>query len=188
MASIIELHDEALDATGNVVAAIGDEQWELPTPCEEWNVRDLVAHVVGGHLWAAELAAGKSIEDVGDSLDGDLLGDDPVDAYTRAAKLASDVFKAEGALEAPCAVSYGPVPGEIYCGHRFVDTLVHGWDLAVATGQPTELDPGLVQGAIEVVEPQREMLAASGAFAGDVEVPEDADPQTMLLAWLGRRA
>lgn len=188
MASITELHDGALDATRTVVTAIGNDQWELPTPCDEWSVRDLVGHVVGGQLWAAELAAGKSIEDVGDRLDGDLLGDDPLGAYTRAAKLASEVFKADGALEAPCAVSYGPVPGEIYCGHRFVDTLVHGWDLAGATGQSTELDPGLVQGAIEVVEPQRELLVASGAFAGDVEVPEDADPQTTLLAWLGRRA
>lgn len=188
MAGITELHDRALDATRDIVAGIGGDQWELPTPCEEWNVRELVNHIVSGHLWASELAAGKTIDDVGDAFDGDVLGDDPLAAYEQAAKLAGEVFKGDGVLEQPAAVSYGPVPNEIYCGHRFVDTLVHGWDLAKATGQSTTLDAELVQGAIEVVEPQRELMVASGAFAGDVEAPDDADPQTKLLAWLGRRA
>lgn len=188
MTAVNELHAEALDATRNVVAGIGDDQWDQPTPCEDWNVRELVNHIVSGHLWASELAAGKTIEEVGDRFDGDVLGDDPVGAYERSAKLAADGFDAPGALETPCAVSYGPVPGEIYCGHRFIDTLIHGWDLAQATGQPTDLDPKLVQGAIEVVEPQKDLLQESGMFAGGVDAPADADPQVMLLAWLGREA
>lgn len=188
MAAVNELHAKALDATRDVVAGIDGDQWELPTPCSEWNVRELVNHVVSGHLWASELAAGKTIDEVGDRFDGDVLGDDPVGAYERAAKLAADVFNAPGALEAPCAVSYGPVPGEIYCGHRFIDTLIHGWDLARATGQSTDLDPELVRGAIEVVEPQKELLQGSGMFADDVDAPADADPQTTLLAWLGRES
>ena len=72
-------------------------------------------------------------------------------------------------------------------GHRFIDVLIHGWDLAKATGQNTKLDAGLVEACWEVVTPQAELLKGSGMFGDDVEVPPDADPQTRLLALLGRR-
>ena len=97
-------------------------------------------------------------------------------------------FNGEGAMQALCAVSYGPVPGEIYAGHRFIDVLIHGWDLAKATDQDTTLPADLVEAAFEVVEPQKDLLAASGMFGSDVKVPEGADRQTQLLAELGRRA
>ena len=71
----------------------------------------------------------------GDHLDGDLLGADPLGAYDASAKAAAAVFAIAGALKAPCAVSYGPVPGAVYAGHRFIDVLIHGWDVAVATRQ-----------------------------------------------------
>ena len=86
------------------------------------------------------------------------------------------------------AVSYGPVPGEIYAGHRFIDVLIHGWDLAKATGQDTTLPADLVEACIEVVKPQEELLAGSGAFGTDVKAPPGADRQTELLAMLGRKA
>ena len=62
-----------------------------------------------------------------------MLGADPLGAYDASAAVAAATFEASGALEAPCAVSYGPVPGSVYAGHRFIDVLIHGWDLAVAT-------------------------------------------------------
>jgi hypothetical protein len=74
-------------------------------------VRALVNHIVAGNLWAAELAAGRTIDDVGDRLDGDVLGGDPLSAYDVSAEAAATAFEAPGALDAPCAVSYGPVPG-----------------------------------------------------------------------------
>ena len=101
--------------------------------------------------------------------------------------VAAAVFRAPGAMEAPCAVSYGPVPGEIYCGHRFLDVLVHGWDVAKSTGQDTTLDPELVEACLAVIEPQLDMLVGSGMFGTAVETAEGADRQTQLLAVLGRR-
>ena len=101
---------------------------------------------------------------------------------------AAAVFRVPGAMDAPCAVSYGPVPGSVYCGHRFLDVLVHGWDVATSTGQDTALDPELVAACWEVLEPQLEMLQASGAFGTEVVVGDDADLQTRLLAALGRAA
>ena len=183
---ISQLHRRALEATGRTVSGIDKDQLAEPTPDPEWDVRALLNHVVAGNLWAAELAAGRTIAEVGDRLDGDVLGDDHAAAYNASAKVAADAFEVPGALEAPCAVSYGPVPGSVYAGHRFLDVLVHGWDLATATGQDTRLDPELVQGCIDVIEPQAELLRASGAFGAPIETEPDADPQTRLLAMLGR--
>ena len=160
-----------------------------PRRCaSDWTVRELVNHVVTGNYWAYELGGGKTIEEVGDRLDSDILGTDPLRAYDDSALVAAAVFREPGAMERPCAVSYGPVPGSVYCGHRFIDVLVHGWDIAKSTGQDTSLDPDLVAACWEVVEPQAEMLEGSGAFGTTVDVPDDADQQTKLLGVLGRKA
>ena len=79
------------------------------------------------------------------------------------------------------------MPGEIYAGHRFIDVLIHGWDLAKATGQDTTLDPELVEACWAVVEPQKDLLAGSGAFGGDHDIPPGASRQVQLLAVLGRK-
>ena len=148
MTDISELHAQALDATGRIVGSVAADRWHAATPCAGWDARALVSHLVAGNLWAAELAAGGTIGGVGSRLDGDLLGDDPAAAYGESAAAAAAVFRRPGALDAPCAVSYGPVPGSVYAGHRFLDVLVHGWDLAVATGQDYVLDPHLMEACL----------------------------------------
>ncbi len=184
---LAQMHRRALEATRKVVAGIKPDQWNATTPCAEWDVRELATHVIAGNLWAAELANGATIADVGDRLDGDVLGTDPLGAYDRSAAVAAAVFEREGAMSAPCAVSYGPVPGSMYCGHRFIDVFVHGWDLAKATGQSTELDPVLVAACLEVVRPQAAMFAASGVFGdGAVSTVAATGPQRELLTMLGR--
>jgi uncharacterized protein (TIGR03086 family) len=179
-------HRRALESTERVVAGIDAGQWSAPTPCAEWDVRSLLNHVVAGNLWAEELAAGRTIEEVGSDLDGDVLGDDALGSYRSSASAAAAAFERPGALDAPCAVSYGPVPGSVYAGHRIIDVLVHGWDLAVATGQDSTLDPTLVVECLAIVEPQLDGLQASGAFAEPQ--PAGADDQSRLLGALGRQA
>jgi uncharacterized protein (TIGR03086 family) len=184
--TVADWHTQALDATGRVVARIPANRWQVPTPCPEWDVRGLVSHLVSGNLWAAELGTGRTIEQVGDRLDGDVLGADPAAAYAASARAASDVFHRPGALDAPCAVSYGPVPGSVYAGHRLIDVLIHGWDLATATGQDAAIDDDLVEACRQVAEPQIDMLRASGAFAEGRPAPPGASAQARLLAMLGR--
>ncbi|HLM18344.1 MAG TPA: TIGR03086 family metal-binding protein [Acidimicrobiia bacterium] len=182
-----EVHARALDHARRAIAGIGADQWEVVSDCDDWTVRELVNHVVTGNYWAAELGSGFTIEQVGDRLDGDVLGTDPLRAYDDSSLVAAAVFRAPGAMERPCAVSYGPVPGSVYCGHRFLDVLVHGWDVAVSTGQDTTLDVDLVEACLEVIEPQIDMLVSSGAFGTRLDVPEGSSSQTKLLGLLGRR-
>src|SRR2546427_9407773 len=120
-----EFHARALDATRRFVAGLVDDKWDAPTPNTEWDVRDLLNHMVSGNLWVAPLVEGKSIEDVGDRYDGDVVASDALAAWDTSSASAAAAFRSEGAMERPVAVSYGPVPGSVYCGHRLIDVLVH---------------------------------------------------------------
>ena len=185
--NLAEAHARALDDARPRVAGIRGDGWSRDSVCQGWDVRTLVNHLVSGNFWVPELVGGKTIEEVGDRLDGDVLGADPLAAYDESAKVAAAAFREDGAMERPVAVSYGPVPGEVYCGHRFIDVLIHGWDIAKSTGQDTTLLPELVEACWEVVEPQLDMLAGSGAFGSEHDIPDGADRQTQLLAALGRK-
>ncbi|MEY2450326.1 MAG: hypothetical protein QOH79_3802 [Acidimicrobiaceae bacterium] len=184
MTDLPDVHRRALAATGLIVAGIKPDQLDAPTPCEDYDVGGLLNHLISGNFWVAPLVEGKTIAEVGDTLDRDFS----IEEYDRSAEEANAAFSGPGAMQKPVAVSYGPVPAEVYAGHRFIDVLIHGWDLAKATGQDTTLDPELVVACREVVAPQADLLEGSGMFGTEVEVPPDADPQTKLLATLGRRA
>ncbi len=180
-----EVHAQALDHTRRYVAGVGDDQWGIDSACAGWDIHTMVNHIVGGNLWVPELMGAKTIEEVGDALDGDLLGSDPVAVYDASAAGAAAAFRAPGAMDVEVAVSYGRVPGSVYCGHRFVDVLIHGWDVAKPTGQDTNLPEDLVDACFEVIEPQMAELHASGMFQ-EIPVPAGADRQATLLAMLGR--
>jgi len=186
MTGIAELHAQALEVTGRVVSGVAGGRWQAATPCAGWDARTLVNHLVSGNLWAAELASGARIEDVGSRFDGDLLGSYPAGAYAESAAAAAAAFGRPGALDALCAVSYGPVPGSVYAGHRFFDVFIHGWDLAAATGQDTRLDADLMQACRDVIEPQLQAFRNVGALASPRPVPPGANAQARFLAMLGR--
>jgi uncharacterized protein (TIGR03083 family) len=67
-----------------LVHSIEGEQWKLPTPCTEWNVRDLVNHLVYEHLWTPHMVTGKTLDEVGHRFEGDVLGSDPQAAWGHA--------------------------------------------------------------------------------------------------------
>ena len=182
---LVDYHRRAGAATRVFLNRIGPEQWALPTNCD-MDVRALVNHMVSGHYWADALARGETIEQVGDRFDGDMLGDNPLEAYDRSLALADMAFRRPGALDGRCTLSYGEVPVALYCSHRALDTFIHGWDIARATGQSDLLDPDLVDLTWQMFAPHATELAASGAFGKPVQVSDDADIQTKLLAILGR--
>jgi uncharacterized protein (TIGR03086 family) len=187
MADLLALQQQAADEFGRRVDAIRDDQWKEPTPCSEWDVRTLVNHLVYEDRWAPHLARGETIAEVGDRYEGDQLGDDPKMAWRDASAQAIAAFRAPGALERTVHLSFGDVPGAEYLSQLAGDHLVHAWDLARGIGGDDTLDPGLVQWALEMAEAQEEMLRASGLFGERIKVPDDADPQTKLLAVVSRR-
>jgi uncharacterized protein (TIGR03086 family) len=188
MTEVTKLFDLACDQFGERVLAVGDDQWQGSTPCTDWDVRALVHHLVSETRWVPPLLAGKTIAEVGDALDGDLLGDDPKASWTMAAADAKEAVARDGAMERTTHLSFGDFAGSDYTFQVLADLTIHGWDLARAVGVDETIDPDL----LDAVEPwYREQMTswkASGAFGGDVEAPEGSDRQTELLALLGRKA
>ncbi|MGW0822620.1 TIGR03086 family metal-binding protein [Streptomyces sp. NPDC002845] len=181
-------HGEALDLFGERVHAVGDDQWEVGTPCAEWTVRDLVNHLVSEQLWVPPLVRdGAMIEEVGEAFDGDLLGPDPAASWDTAARCSRAAFAAPGALDRTVHLSYGDAPAVAYCAQMIADLVVHTWDLSRAIGAPERLPDDLVKFAVREVTPYAADLEKSGLFAAPVEPPPGADVQTKLLCLLGRR-
>jgi uncharacterized protein (TIGR03086 family) len=187
MSDRLRLHAAALDEFGRRVHAVKDDQWHAPTPCREWDVRDLVNHIVVEQLWVAPLMSGETVASVGDRFDGDQLGDDPVAAWDAASVAAQEALTAPGAIDRTVHLSFGDVPATVYVQQLASDLAIHAWDLARGINADDRLDPDLVAAVRTWTEPQRREMEASGLFDPPVPVGPDADPQTALLALFGRR-
>lgn len=170
------------------VQAVADDQWNAPTPCPDWDVRKLVQHVVYETKWAPPLLEGKTIQEVGEVFEGDLLGDDPKGAWASAVEDANRAVNEDGVLDGTVHLSFGDFPGSAYISQVLSDFTIHSWDLARGIGADDRLDDELVEYVYSFLEPQAEAWRSAGAFGEAVEVAEGADTQTKLLALTGRRA
>jgi uncharacterized protein (TIGR03086 family) len=181
---IVDLHRRASEEFVRQVAAVRPDQWGAPTPCEGWDVRELVNHVVGEERWTVPLLAGRTIEEVGDSLDGDLLGDDPAAAATQAAGAAQDALIEPVLREATVLLSYGEESAAEYARQLAADHLVHGWDLAVAIGAEPRLDPEAVAAVASWFKDREELYRGGGAIGPRIEGFSSASDS--LLGAFGR--
>jgi uncharacterized protein (TIGR03086 family) len=177
------LHRRTVEHWTERAAAVGDDQWDLPTPCARWTVRDLVNHVVGEELWTVPLVAGATMDEVGSRFDGDVLGSDPT-AVARSAAVAAVAAVDGAADDVEVHLSFGDTDLEEYLFQLAADHLVHGWDLAVATGGPTALDPDVVE-AVSAWFREREELYRAGGAIGPRQA-STGDSAADLLAAFGR--
>jgi uncharacterized protein (TIGR03086 family) len=187
VSTLLEQYDHAVAEFDRRVGEIGDDQWSAETPCTEWDVRALVAHVVDECRWVPYLLEGGSVADAGDRFAGDPLGSDPKEAWREASAEACRAFAAEGALDGSVELSAGTSSVRDYIWEMTVDAAVHAWDLARAIGADERIDPELVRRIHSEYEKDVELLAASGAYAAPVPVPAHADLQVRMLALFGRR-
>lgn len=188
VATLLSRHSEALALFSERVHAVRPDQWDDPTPCTDWSVRDLVNHLTAEQLWVPDLVTeGSTIAEVGDAYDGDVLGPRPRATWDAAVRAARKAFAAPGALEGTVWLSYGETPTVSYCAQMITDAVVHGWDLSRAIGAPERLPDALVGFALDEVTPYAAELSASGLFAPPIEPPPGDSHQARLLALLGRR-
>ena len=188
MASDDELRDamaRAMVGFAAVVAELGDDDFDQPSMCDGWTIRDVVEHVVGGDRFAPIILAGGTLDEAIEAVMGvDHLGDDPVAAVADASATTREAF-AES-LDRIVEHPVGSVPARRFIGFRCLDQLGHTWDIAAALGRPVTLDPVAVGVGLEVAEAERDLLAASDNFVtldDDVEID---DRQTTFLHTIGR--
>ena len=169
---------------------VTDGDWQRPTPCDDWTVRDLVVHVVGGDRMSAALLRGASREEataIRKTID---LGDNAVAAFDAEADQVAAAFAEPGAFERTIPHPSGmDMPGARLLGFRIGDYALHGWDLARAIGADEKLDDDLVQELWNALSPMAPMIGNSGVFgAGPTgQLDDDAPLQERLLDLTGRR-
>ncbi|MBB2948256.1 uncharacterized protein (TIGR03086 family) [Actinoplanes lutulentus] len=178
---ISELLGIAAPATIGAVQGVRDDQLDAPTPCTEFQVRNLVNHLLQVAVNFQDLAHKKDVDWTagGDRLTGDWR-----------ASFAADVRDVRAAWADP-AVLDGVSPGmglpQRTLGLMLtIDLLVHGWDVATATGQPYSAPPQLVAAGHEFLDTMLDMGRKMGAFGPEAEAPADADELERLIARTGR--
>ena len=172
---------------GEQLVAVADDQWDRPTPCVDWDVRAVTAHVVVGDAQIPELYADRPVARV-QEVSPTVLGADPVAAWRGTALAAIEAFGRPGALDEVLHHPVGDLPGRHVIGFRVTDHLVHGWDVSVALGQPIVLPADIAEWCLRFWEPMASGLSRGGYFAPLVAVDADAPPADRLLALLGRQA
>lgn len=175
---VLRQFDELGPLLAGVVGSISPDQLEDPTPCAELSVRGVLEHMIGG---ATAFAAGFRGVEAGEPDTSDVLA-----GFGPALSGLGDAVQSPGALERTIQSPFGDLPGETFARIVVLDGLVHGWDLATATGQryapPDELVAEVDDLAREVLPP----FQGGEAFGPPVEPPASATPIERLAAFTGR--
>ena len=176
-----ERYGRAADGFATALRGVGEAAWTAASPCEDWTARDVAAHVIETHRRILTRLHG-----------GDPTPPDSTQDLVAAWAVESDAVRS--ALGDPERADTlvqgmgGEQPFSDLVGTLLTaDTALHTWDLAVATGQESRLDEQVVRDVQAFLTPMDAMLRAPGGFGPALEVDPDADPQSRLLAFTGRR-
>ncbi|MCW3842928.1 TIGR03086 family metal-binding protein [Micromonospora yasonensis] len=176
-----ELLAVAAPRTVAVVGAISDDQLDLPTPCPDYSVRDLLNHVYAVVVNFQALARRQEVDWSGKT---DHLTEGWRDRFAAETARLIEAWSDPAALE---GVSPGMgLPQETVGEMALIDLTVHGWDLARATGQRLEVDPAVLDAGHGFMDKMGETGQQMGAFGTPVPTTPDATPLDHLLGRTGR--
>jgi uncharacterized protein (TIGR03086 family) len=188
-------HRIAVLASVDVVAAVTVDDLPRLTPCDGWNLADLLTHMTVQHHGFAAAARGQGADLAiwEPATVAGAVASDPAVTYSAAAADVIDAFAAADVPDAMFALpEFGPgvtVPGSVAIGFHFVDYVVHGWDVARTMDSPFELPAGVVAAALPVASavPDGEFRTAPNAlFRPAIQSTDQADDLDRILAYLGR--
>ncbi|HET7720618.1 MAG TPA: TIGR03086 family metal-binding protein [Acidimicrobiales bacterium] len=170
--------ERTYDQAGRVIGAVRDDQWGAPTPCTEWDVRQVVEHLIG-----TVMTFTNALADTGPAPDGD----DPAALFREAAAQSLAAWRQPGALDRTLKLPWGETPAGMAININLIDTAQHTWDVAKATGQPTaELDHEVAEYGREFTGTMIGQMGRGAMFGDEVACPDDAPAPDRLAAFLGR--
>jgi len=178
--------EQAIASTRVVLTGVSKDQLGDDTPCAAWKVSDLINHIVGGQSFFATGAKGEPPV----AGDADFSATDFVSAFDDASQRCLAAFGADGVMERMLTLPFGQMPGAAFMGLAATDTFTHGWDLAKATGQGTDLSPELAAqllvGARQAIQPAFRSPEGN-PFGAEQPAPAGACNANQLAAFLGRK-
>ena len=170
-----------------LVAGIRPDQMNDPTPCDDWDVRGLVNHFVGGAQMFTAAFHGEDVQIDPDAPTPDLAGDDPLGAFTKAVDGFMDAIDEPGAMERTVKLPFGDMPAPVVLELLKFDLTVHCWDLAQATGQTFEPPADVCEAGLHTAQMMISPELRNGVtFGGEVTVRDTATPIEKLVAFTGR--
>ena len=185
-----EAFEAAIKSTRGVIANVSADQYSSPTPCSEWNVRQLLNHVLGTCALGTGLFrdAPPEVPMVPGGLpDVDMVGADMLAAYDCGADKLLTAVRAPGALERPHQTPLGEMPAAGLAGFTTLDILVHGWDLARATSQKTALPQDIAEHVLGFARMALPPDNRPPSVGTPIAISESAPATDQLVAFLGRR-
>lgn len=198
------LFAKAVDLGGQVIAGVRPDQLHDPTPCSQYDVETLLAHLVGVLRRVAALGRGEDALALAPFVHG-VAADGWTEAWAAAAHDVQQAWSSSATLARTVRVPWGETSGGAALGVYVGEVTTHTWDLATATGQHPAWDDDVVRAALaatrqalpaenrtqrfrEAIEKMPPERRPSGfPFAEAVEVPADAPLIHQLVAWNGRR-
>ena len=182
--NVVELDRRAAAVTALILGATRDDQYTAPTPCPEWTVGDLVTHLIAGNLKYTEIARGG---DWSRGVPPVELGDDPSAMYRRTVETMLEAWQQPGALDREITLPRGRGRAESALYLHLGETLVHGWDLAMATRQEPSFDVEVVEASLAQYQSWLPARRPEGSPFWDARgVDENAAAIDRLAAYLGR--
>lgn len=177
--------DEALLATGRIVSGLTDDQWDLRSPCEEWDVRQVTNHLVGGlRIFTAQLTGEIA---PGDHDGCDWLTPNAHQAYAAAAEADRAAWRLPGTETIVFDLAFGQVPAPMAAIVHLTEVVVHGLDIAVATGREHLVDQELSARLLAVMRAiGTDAFRVPGIFGPEQPSTKSDPPHRQLLAHLGR--
>jgi uncharacterized protein (TIGR03086 family) len=171
----------AADHVGRLIAGIEPDQTELPTPCPDWTVAQLARHAGRDVLMFTARARGEPWQEHTPD-----LGRDWAATFDRAAGDLVAAWRQAGSLDEKVELPFGTVTREWFVGQQLADLVVHGWDLARATGQPADANPDLAEAAFAWGRENLKPEFRGTDFGPEVEVPAGAAPIDRAVGVFGR--
>lgn len=181
-----ELFAKALQQATSCVIRVREKDLANATPCTDWDLKTLINHMVYELLWIPDLLKGKTVAQVGDRYDGDVLRSDFENAWQHAADAALMAVK-HAELGAIVHLSYGDEPAHEYIAEMSAEMLIHGWDVGQSLQYSLRFEPSIAQVLYDTNAAHQERLETSSYYAGPLDVEDEADLSTKLLALFGRR-
>ncbi|HEY3504688.1 MAG TPA: TIGR03086 family metal-binding protein [Actinocatenispora sp.] len=184
---LVELDRRAVAGSVATVQRVRPGDLGRPTPCADWDLTALLAHMTAQHRGFAAAAAGHGADP---DVWRETPADDPVAAYAAAAEAVTAAFATPAERFVLPEITRAPdFPAAQAIGFHLVDYVVHGWDVAAALGVPYPEDDAVLAAALDVARavPDGAARTAPGsAFAPSLATPPEASTMDTILALLGR--
>ena len=187
----VDPFNKASSHVKTVLAGVKQEQLNAPTPCSEWEVKELINHLISGAENAQAALTGHPEQIYLGTSESSYASEGNITrlsaGYDLRVSEAMQAAASPGAMEFTVPGPAGEMTSGQFLAATFMDQLIHTWDLAKATGQDTRLDPELTKICFQMCVPGlADMGRNLGVIGPVVSVPDDASTQDKLMGYMGR--